>query len=119
MVGSQGRRLRRNVERPALFLGRLAFVSQPAAGASGTRAEPPPPNPGADEAARHRACATTAKMCPFHQDTAEGASRWREDCPEILSSPFASVRIRPASRDWKVSTHPLQWLRTDRMLPGV
>ena len=28
-----------------------------------------------------------------------------------MSSRFAAVRIRPASRDWKVSTlHPLEWL---------
>jgi SRSO17 transposase len=28
-----------------------------------------------------------------------------------LSSRFAAARIRPASRDWKVSTpHPLEWL---------
>jgi SRSO17 transposase len=36
---------------------------------------------------------------------------WREGSNEILSSRFAAVRIRPASRDWKVSTpHPLEWL---------
>src|SRR5271166_1936043 len=35
---------------------------------------------------------------------------WREGSNEILSSRFAAVRIRPASRDWKVSTpHPLEW----------
>jgi SRSO17 transposase len=36
---------------------------------------------------------------------------WREGSNEILSSRFAAVRIRPASRDWKVSTpHLLEWL---------
>src|SRR5271165_4263037 len=36
---------------------------------------------------------------------------WREGSNEILSSRFAAVRIRPASRDRKVSTpHPLEWL---------
>jgi len=36
---------------------------------------------------------------------------WREGSNEILSSRFAAVRIRPASRDWKLSTpHPLEWL---------
>ena len=36
---------------------------------------------------------------------------WREGSNEILSSRFAAVRIRPASRDWKFSTpHPLEWL---------
>ena len=36
---------------------------------------------------------------------------WREGSNEILSSRFAAVRIRPASRDWKASTpHPLEWL---------
>jgi len=37
--------------------------------------------------------------------------RWREGSNDILSSRFAAVRIRPASRDWKASTpHPLEWL---------
>ena len=44
----------------------------------------------------------------------EGAWRitpWREGSKETLSSRFAAVRIRPASRDWKRSTpHPLEWL---------
>jgi SRSO17 transposase len=36
---------------------------------------------------------------------------WREGSNEILSSRFAAVRIRPASRDWKFSTpHPLEGL---------
>jgi SRSO17 transposase len=36
---------------------------------------------------------------------------WREGSNETLSSRFAGVRIRPASRDWKRSTpHPLEWL---------
>ena len=36
---------------------------------------------------------------------------WREGSNETLSSRFAAVRIRPASRDWKISTpHPLEWL---------
>ena len=36
---------------------------------------------------------------------------WREGSNEILSSRFAAVRIRPASRDWKRSTpHPFEWL---------
>jgi SRSO17 transposase len=36
---------------------------------------------------------------------------WREGSNEALSSRFAAVRIRPASRDWKLSTpHPLEWL---------
>ena len=36
---------------------------------------------------------------------------WREGSNETLSSRFAAVRIRPASRDWKLSTpHPLEWL---------
>jgi SRSO17 transposase len=36
---------------------------------------------------------------------------WREGSNEPLSSRFAAVRIRPASRDWKLSTpHPFEWL---------
>jgi SRSO17 transposase len=36
---------------------------------------------------------------------------WREGSNETLSSRFAAVRIRPASRDWKRSTpHPVEWL---------
>jgi len=36
---------------------------------------------------------------------------WREGSNETLSSRFAAVRIRPASRDWKRSTpHPCEWL---------
>jgi SRSO17 transposase len=36
---------------------------------------------------------------------------WREGSNETLSSRFAAVRIRPASRDWKRSTpHPPEWL---------
>ena len=36
---------------------------------------------------------------------------WREGSNDILSSRFAAVRIRPASRDWKFSTpHPQEWL---------
>jgi SRSO17 transposase len=36
---------------------------------------------------------------------------WREGSNETLSSRFAAVRIRPASRDWKRSTpHPFEWL---------
>ena len=36
---------------------------------------------------------------------------WREGSNETLSSRFAAVRVRPASRDWKRSTpHPLEWL---------
>jgi SRSO17 transposase len=37
--------------------------------------------------------------------------RWREGSNETLSSRFAAVRIRPASRDWKrAAPHPLEWL---------
>src|SRR5271156_3452063 len=37
--------------------------------------------------------------------------RWREGSNETLSSRFAAVRIRPASRDWKLAApHPLEWL---------
>jgi SRSO17 transposase len=36
---------------------------------------------------------------------------WREGSNEALSSRFAAVRVRPASRDWRGSTpHPLEWL---------
>ncbi len=36
---------------------------------------------------------------------------WREGSNEILSSRFAAVRVRSASRDWKLSTpYPLEWL---------
>ena len=36
---------------------------------------------------------------------------WREGSNETLSSRFAAVRIRPASRDWKLTApHPLEWL---------
>jgi SRSO17 transposase len=36
---------------------------------------------------------------------------WRKGSNETLSSRFAVVRIRPASRDWKRSTpHPFEWL---------
>jgi SRSO17 transposase len=37
--------------------------------------------------------------------------RWREGSNEPLSSRFAALRVRPASRDWKRSTlHPPEWL---------
>ena len=70
-------------------------------------------------AARHRACGATASMCLFRakklaRGLPEKAWRivsWREGSNETLSSRFAAVRIRPASRDWKLSTpHPLEWL---------
>ena len=36
---------------------------------------------------------------------------WREGSNETLTSRFAAVRIRPASRDWRRSTpHPCEWL---------
>ena len=36
---------------------------------------------------------------------------WREGSNEALSSRFAAVRLRPASRDWQASTpHALEWL---------
>jgi SRSO17 transposase len=36
---------------------------------------------------------------------------WREGSNQTLSSRFAAVRIRPASRDWKLAApHPLEWL---------
>jgi SRSO17 transposase len=36
---------------------------------------------------------------------------WREGSNETLSSRFAALRIRPASRDWKRATpYPLEWL---------
>ena len=36
---------------------------------------------------------------------------WREGSNETLSSRFAAVRIRPASRDWKLAApQPLEWL---------
>jgi len=36
---------------------------------------------------------------------------WREGSNDTLSSRFAAVRIRPASRDWKRSTpHRIEWL---------
>jgi SRSO17 transposase len=36
---------------------------------------------------------------------------WREGSNAHLSSRFAAVRIRPASRDWRRSTpHPVEWL---------
>ncbi len=36
---------------------------------------------------------------------------WREGSNETLSSRFAAMRIRPASRDWKhAAPHPLEWL---------
>ena len=54
----------------------------------------------------------------FRQETGDGASRgglahraMAEGSNEALSSRFAAVRIRPASRDWKRSTpHPFEWL---------
>jgi SRSO17 transposase len=73
--------------------------------------------------ARHCACAAMANVSlfpprhwrgGFPRRLPEEAWRivpWREGSNEILSSRFAAVRIRPASRDWKVSTpHPLEWL---------
>lgn len=36
---------------------------------------------------------------------------WREGTNDALSSRFAAVRIRPASRDWRLdSPHPYEWL---------
>jgi SRSO17 transposase len=36
---------------------------------------------------------------------------WREGSNQTLTSRFAAVRIRPASRDWKLAApHPLEWL---------
>jgi SRSO17 transposase len=44
-------------------------------------------------------------------ETAWRTVSWREGSNETLSSRFAAVRVRPASRDWKRSTpHPLEWL---------
>jgi SRSO17 transposase len=84
---------------------RLASRRRTAAAQTVERAGPP---------ARRRACAVM-RTCPcFRQDAGEEAWRivpWREGSNEILSSRFAAVRIRPASRDWKVSTpHLLEWL---------
>ena len=36
---------------------------------------------------------------------------WREGSNQTLSSRFAAVRVRPASRDWKLAQpHPVEWL---------
>ena len=44
-------------------------------------------------------------------ETAWRTVSWREGSNETLSSRFAAVRVRPASRDWKRSTpRPLEWL---------
>ena len=67
------------------------------------------PNPGADMDASPRARGATPIMGRSRQEAGEGASRgawrivsWREGSNETLSSRFAAVRVRPASRDWQV-----------------
>ena len=51
---------------------------------------------------------TLAKGLP---DEVWRTTPWREGSNETLSSRFAAVRIRPASRDWRRSTpHPAEWL---------
>ncbi len=44
-----------------------------------------------------------------------GKARWREGSNEPLSSRFAVVRVRPASRDHKrTEPHPVEWLVVER-----
>ena len=84
------------------------------------------PNPGADEAARHRVCGATAsdRLFPPRRwrwgfPRRLGASfRWREGSNETLSSRFAAVRIRPASRDWKSFGASSAGMASHRMARG-
>ena len=40
---------------------------------------------------------------------------WREGSNDLLTSRFAAVRVRPASRDWKRhEPHPLEWLLIEK-----
>jgi SRSO17 transposase len=81
--------------------------------------EPLPPHPGSRRGrppSRLRRDEDHAPVCAkkLAVELAHDAWRtvcWREGSNEILSSRFAAVRIRPASRDWKRSTpHPCEWL---------
>ena len=81
--------------------------------------EPPPPKPWSGRGRPPSRMRRDSGRIPVSAKTLarglpEEAWRivpWREGSNEILSSRFAAVRIRPASRDWKFSTpHPLEWL---------
>lgn len=64
------------------------------------------PNPGTDADASHRACGATELPAAAWRTVP-----WREGPNETLSSRFAAVRVRPASRDWKrLTSHPFEWL---------
>jgi SRSO17 transposase len=82
-------------------------------------AEPPPPKPwsgrGRPPSRMRRdsehAPVSAKKLAKGLPEDAWRIVAWREGSNETLSSRFAAVRIRPASRDWKRSTpHPLEWL---------
>ena len=81
--------------------------------------EPLPPKPWTGRGrkpSRVRRDADHAPVCAKKlarelPETAWRTVSWREGSNETLSSRFAAVRVRPASRDWKRSTpHPLEWL---------
>jgi SRSO17 transposase len=82
-------------------------------------AEPLPPKPWSGRGrkpshvrrdADHRPVSTKTLAMTLPQHAWRTVS-WREGSNETLSSRFAAVRIRPASRDWKRATpHRLEWL---------
>src|SRR5450755_3146796 len=82
-------------------------------------AEPLPPKPWSGRGRppsrirrdREHAPVSAKKLAKGLPEDAWRIVAWREGSNETLSSRFATVRIRPASRDWKRSTpHPLEWL---------
>ena len=82
-------------------------------------AEPLPPKPWSGRgrpASRVRRDGEHAPVCAKKlamglSDKAWRVVAWREGSNETLSSRFAALRIRPASRDWKrAAPHPLEWL---------
>ena len=81
--------------------------------------EPLPPKPWSGRGrkpsrvrrdAEHRPVSAKTLATTLPQEAWREVS-WREGSNQTLTSRFAAVRIRPASRDWKLAApHPLEWL---------
>ena len=81
--------------------------------------EPLPPKPWSGRGrkpsrvrrdAEHRPVSAKTLATTLPQEAWRDVS-WREGSNQTLTSRFAALRIRPASRDWKLAApHPLEWL---------
>jgi SRSO17 transposase len=81
--------------------------------------EPLPPKPWSGRGrkpsrvrrdAEHRPVSAKTLATTLPQEAWREVS-WREGSNQTLTSRFAAVRIRPASRDWRLAApHPLEWL---------